>query len=87
MGKHEIFTELEDIHSKYERLTSLIGIMQMYVAEVVEIAGAPSCDLANALFEVEMEMDKTNDKLKGYFSRKAVQDERNHGNETDFIGN
>lgn len=71
MGKHEIFTELEDIHYKYERLQSLIGIMQMFVAEVVEIAGAPADCLNNALFEVELEMGKTNEKLKGLMRQKG----------------
>lgn len=78
MGKHEIFAELEDIHYKYERLTSLIGIMQMFVAEAVKIAGAPSCDLANALFEVELEMGKTNERLKGIFRQKGDRNERSY---------
>lgn len=71
MGKHEIFMELEDIHYKYERLQSLIGIMQMFVAEVVEIAGAPADCLNNALFEVELEMGKTNEELKGLMRQKG----------------
>lgn len=58
--------ELEDIHYKYERLTSLIGILQMFTAEVVEIAGAPVDSLTNALFEIELEMQENNDKLKKY---------------------
>lgn len=58
--------ELEDIHYKYERLTSLIGILQMFTAEVVEIAGAPADSLTNALFEIELEMQENNDKLKKY---------------------
>lgn len=56
--------ELEDIHYKYERLTSLIGILQMFTAEIVEVAGAPADSLANALFEIELEMQENNDKLK-----------------------
>ncbi len=55
--------ELEDIHYKYERLTSLIGILQMFTAEVVEVAGAPADSLTNALFEIELEMQENNDEL------------------------
>ncbi len=68
MGKHKIFAELEDIYFKYERLQSLIGILQMFTAEIVEIAGAPSNSLADALFEIEIEMKKNNDKLKNFFA-------------------
>lgn len=63
--KHKLFMELDEVHYKYERLASLIGILQMYVAEVVEVAGEPAGNLSNALFEIEMEMDKTNERLKG----------------------
>lgn len=58
--------ELEDIHYKYERLTSLIGILQMFTAEIVEVADAPADSLTNALFEIELEMQENNDKLKKY---------------------
>lgn len=56
--------ELENIHCKYERLTSLIGILQMFTAEIVEIAGAPANCLNDALFEIELEMQENNDKFK-----------------------
>lgn len=56
--------ELEDIHYKYKRLTSLIAILQMFTAEIVEVAGAPADSLTNALFEIELEMQENNDKLK-----------------------
>ena len=71
MNMHEIFMELDDIHFKYERLTSLIGILQQFVAEVVEVAGAPADSLNNALFEVELEMDKTNERLKKLLQQKG----------------
>ena len=76
MSKFEFNSELEDIHYKYERLTSLIGIMQMFVAEVVEVADAPADSLINALFEIELEMDKTNERLKGLMKQKGAQNER-----------
>ncbi len=56
--------ELENIHYKYERLTSLIGILQMFVTEIVEVAGAPADSLTNALFEIELEMQDNNEKFK-----------------------
>lgn len=71
MSKFEFDTELENIHFKYERLTSLIGILQMFVAEVVEVAGEPAGSLNNALFEVELEMDKTNERLKKLLQQKG----------------
>ena len=71
MGKFEFFSELEDIYYKYERLESLIGILQMFTAEVVEVAGAPADSLTNALFEIELEMDKTNERLKGLIKQKG----------------
>ncbi len=47
----EMCSALEDIQYKYERLTSLIDILQMLTAEIVEIAGAPSGSLAEGLYE------------------------------------
>lgn len=72
------FAELEDIHSKYERLHSMIGILQMFAAEIVEIAGAPSNSLTDALFEIEMGMGEANDRLKSVFMQKGgnVQHEK-----------
>lgn len=64
-------TDLEEVLYKYERLQSLIGIMQMFVAEVVDIAGAPDNCLTNALYEVEIEMDKNNERLKGFIREKG----------------
>lgn len=71
MLKNASFTELEDIHYKYERLQSMIGILQIFTAEIVEIAGAPSDSLANALFEIEMEMEENNDRLRSIFMQKG----------------
>ena len=71
MCKNVSFTELEDIHYKYERLQSLIRILQMFVAEVAEVTNTPSGSLANALFEVEIEMEKNNDRLKSLFAEKG----------------
>lgn len=68
-GNYSLDRELEEIHFKYERLTSLIGILQMFVAEVVDIAGAPEDSLSNALYEIELEMDKTNERLKGLMKK------------------
>lgn len=56
--------ELENVHYKYERFTSLIGILQMFTAEIVEIAGAPANCLNDALFEIELEMQENNEQFK-----------------------
>lgn len=65
--------ELEAIHYKYERLASLIGILQMFTAELVEIAGAPSDSLTNALFEIELELQENNENLKNIFCENLEQ--------------
>lgn len=67
---NQFITQLEDIHYKYERLTSLIGILQQFTAEVIEIAGAPADSLTNALYEIELGMYENNDRLKAIFDQK-----------------
>ena len=63
--------ELDEIHYKYERLTSLIGILQQFVAEQVDIAGAPERSLTDALYEIELGMNENNSRLKGIFQKKG----------------
>lgn len=62
---------LEEIVFKYERLQSLIGAIQLLVAEVVEISGAPDDCIANALYEVEIEMKKNNKTLREVIQQKG----------------
>lgn len=71
MIEHKILMELEEIHYKYERLTSLIGILQQFVAEQVDIAGAPPRSLNDALFEIELGLDANNERLKKLFQKKG----------------
>ena len=71
MNGHKLFMELDEIHYKYERLTSLIGILQQFVAEQVDIAGAPERSLTDALDEIELGMDENNSRLKGIFQKKG----------------
>ena len=71
MNKHRILLELEDIHYKYKCLTSLIGIMRMFVEEIVDIAGAPEDSISNALFEIEIEMEETNKRLNGLIQQEG----------------
>ncbi|HBA49683.1 MAG TPA: hypothetical protein DCZ91_18185 [Lachnospiraceae bacterium] len=71
MIEHKIFMELEEIHYKYERLTSLIGILHQFIAEQVNIIGAPEHSLNDALYEIELEMDANNDRLKELFQKKG----------------
>ncbi len=63
MDKQKLFVELDNIHFKYERLASLITILQMFVSDSVDITGAPADSISNALYEIELEMDKTNEWL------------------------
>ncbi len=63
-AEYEFYSALEDIHFKYERLESLIGVLQMFVQEVIEIAGAPDNAVEYSLYEIEMGMRENNEKLK-----------------------
>lgn len=65
MNNYRFSTELEDIYYKYERLKSLIAITQMSV-EAAGLANVPEEFLSNALFEIELEVSKTNDRLKAF---------------------
>ena len=71
MNEHKFLMELEEIHYRYERLTSLIGILQQFVAEQVDIAGAPERSFNDALFEIELGMDENNSRLKALFDEKG----------------
>lgn len=62
---------LEEIAFKYERLQSLIGVIQLLVAEVVQISGAPDDCITNALYEVEIEMKKSNETLREVIQQKG----------------
>lgn len=64
MNKHDFLIELDEIHYKYERLTSLIGLLQMMAAEMIDVAGVPQGSLSNSLFEIELGMEETNNRLK-----------------------
>lgn len=71
MNEHKILMELVEIQYRYERLTSLIGILQQFVAEQVEIAWAPEDSLTNALYEIELGMDENDNRLKELFQKKG----------------
>ncbi len=61
MIAHENLIELENIKYKYERLTSMIGILQTFVAECVDVSGTSTNALPNALLEIELEMKGNNE--------------------------
>lgn len=71
MAKNVSLAELDDIHSKYERLQSMVGILQMFAAETMGSTGVPSGSLANALFEIELGMSEANDRLKSVFAQEG----------------
>lgn len=71
MDNHEILVKLDYIHYRYERLTSLIGILQQFVSEQIDIAGAPERSLNDALYEIELGMEENNNQLKELFQKKG----------------
>lgn len=68
-GTHKFSIELEDIHYKYERLQSMIGILQMFIAEIAEVTNVPEDSVANALYEIELGMGENNERLKKLYRR------------------
>lgn len=70
MNNHSLLMELDEIHYKYERLTSMICLLQMITAEMIDVAGVPEDSLTNALFEIELGMDETNGRLKKLIEQK-----------------
>lgn len=70
MNKHSFLTELDEIHYKYKRLASMICLLQMITAEMIDVAGVPEDSLTNALFEIELGMDETNSRLKRLIEQK-----------------
>lgn len=46
----------------------------MFVAEVAEVRGAPENCLSEALFEIEQEMEKTNNRLMELIRQKGGKD-------------
>ncbi|MCI8378189.1 MAG: hypothetical protein HFH72_06645 [Lachnospiraceae bacterium] len=71
MNEHKLFMELDEIHYRYERLTSLIGLMQIMAAETIEVAGIPQKSLSDALYEIELGMEENNNCLRGLFQKKG----------------
>lgn len=64
MDKHKFFLELDEICYKYKRLKSQISILQMFVAECVDITGEPKGGVSDFLYEVEMQIEENNEKLE-----------------------
>ncbi len=65
MKDHKFGFELENICFTYERLTSLISLLYMLVAEVAEVKGLREDSLSYALYEIESGMDRNNEALRG----------------------
>ena len=77
-AEYAVYSVLEDIHFKYERLESLIGVLQMFVGEVIEIAGAPDNAVEYSLYEIEMGMRENNEKLKEIICNGEVIEKGEH---------
>lgn len=59
----KIFMALDELLYKYDRLTGLISIMQQYMSQCVDIAGAPEGAVENSLYEIELGMQEANKRL------------------------
>ena len=63
---------LSDIHFKYERMEAIISILQQYISECVEIAGAPKNSVGNSLYEIESGMMEANKRLRAIIREAEV---------------
>lgn len=68
---NEIFLELDEVCSKYERLHSMIEILQIFTAEIGEIVGVKYHSFADTLYEIELAMEKNNNRLISILSHKG----------------
>lgn len=71
MNGRELFTELDEIHYRYKWLESLISLLQMMAAEMMEVAGVPRDSLSDALYEIELGMHDNNSRLEELFPKKG----------------
>ncbi|MCI9271938.1 MAG: hypothetical protein HFH11_12515 [Dorea sp.] len=62
--------DLSDILFKYERMQSLISVLQQFTAECVEVAGAPENALSDALYEIELGLGEANEQMKAVLERR-----------------
>lgn len=59
----EFFDVLDDIHFKYKRMEAIISILQQYISECVDVAGAPENAVENLLYEIELGMMEADKRL------------------------
>lgn len=77
----ELYSSLEDIYYKYERMQALISILQQFTAECVDITGAPENAVSDSLYEIELGIREANKKLneiiiQGALMRKDVLEQK-----------
>lgn len=68
----ELYSSLEDIYYKYERMQALISILQQFTAECVDITGAPENAVSDSLYEIELGIREANKKLNEIISQGAM---------------
>ena len=68
----ELYSSLEDIYYKYERMQALISILQQFTAECVDITGAPENAVSDSLYEIELGIREANKKLNEIISQGAL---------------
>lgn len=60
----ELYSRLEDIHFEYERITSVVNILQQFVSEgCVEVAGLPENVMSYSLYEIRTRLQDITEDL------------------------
>ena len=60
----ELYSRLEDIHFEYERITSVVDILQQFVSEgCVEVASLPENVMSYSLYEIRTRLQDITEDL------------------------
>lgn len=73
----EIYSALEDIAFKYERMEAMISVLQQFLSEgCAEVVGVPENAVNYSLYEIETGLHENNEKLEGIISKGEVIKEK-----------
>lgn len=60
----ELYSRLEDIHFEYERITSIVSILQQLISEgCVDVTGLPKNVMNYSLYEIETRLQDITEDL------------------------
>ena len=60
----ELYSRLEDIHFEYERITSIVSILQQFISEgCVDVTGLPKNVMSYSLYEIEIRLQDITEDL------------------------